>query len=155
MELRRPPALPQNAAALFTSASVSFTASNTALDIDGNRYGSLGLQQAEQSFTTGLVQALSEVAVLVLLVIDILVAAIACARLVVVARLLGVYAASAAATQGRRMLRIVVMAVFAFFAFLLRAVVSTKFMVACMQQELTASTRASDLNKCGRACFNV
>jgi ABC-type dipeptide/oligopeptide/nickel transport system permease component len=98
---------------------------------------------------------LSEVAVLVLLVIDILVAAIACARLVVVARLLGVYAASAAATQGRRMLRIVVMAVFAFFAFLLRAVVSTKFMVACMQQELTASTRASDLNKCGRACFNV
>ncbi len=147
-------ALFQTAAAHFTSAAASFAANNTILDVDGNRHRTLGLQQAEQAFAVESVQALSEVAVLIFIVLAVLVAAIACAR-IIRARLLGVNAASAAASEGRSiMLRIVVTSAVVFFAFSLRAVFSTMFAVAYMLQN-TATACSSDQNKCDPACFNV
>ena len=147
-------ALFQNAATLFTSAAVSFAANNTILDVDGNKYRTLGLQQAEQAFTVESVQALSEVTVLIFIVVAILVAAIACAG-IIRARLLGVNSASAAAAEGRSiMLRIAITSAVVFFAFSLRAVFSTMFAIAYMLQD-TASACSSDQNKCDPACFNI
>ena len=117
----------QKAAQANSAASAYFAANNTK---DGLSFRLLGQEELRRGGSIASVQAFSEVAVLLLIVVAFVAYGVLSARRMS-ATLLGVDAASAAAATGRALRwRMIGTTAFVFVAFVLRAAFATMFAVA-------------------------